>query len=106
MAVQDIQDQNFNETLKSNDKVVVKYYADWCGSCKLLAPKYRRISEDEQYDDIAFLNVNAENNPEARKLAGVDNLPFIAIFKEGELVEGEATSKEDQLRNMIEKLKN
>lgn len=106
MAVQDVQDQNFHETIQNNGKVVVKYYADWCGSCKLLAPKYRRISEDDQYEDVAFLNINAEKNPEARKTAGVDNLPFIAVFKDGQMVQGEATSKEDQLRAMIEQLKN
>jgi thioredoxin-like negative regulator of GroEL len=45
--------------------------------------------------------VNAEDNPVARRLGGVDNLPFFAVFKNGKLVEGVATSKEDKLVEML-----
>lgn len=105
MAVEDVTSSNFDEVLKSNDKVVVKYYADWCGSCKLFAPKFRRLSDDERFEGVTFLDINAEVNQDARKKAGVDNLPFFAVFKNGELIEGSATSKEDVVVNMIEKIK-
>jgi thioredoxin 1 len=83
--------------------VVVKYFANWCGSCKLFAPKYKRVSNEEQYSTITFLDVNAEENPQARRAAQVDNLPYLAVFKNGKLVEGSASSKEDYLRKLIEK---
>lgn len=104
MAVAVVTDENFNEHLSLNEKVVVKYYADWCGSCKLFAPKYKRLSNDSRFEGIAFLDVNAEQNPEARKKAGVTNLPYFAIFKNGELVEAVASSKEDAVVELIEKL--
>ena len=104
MAVQVLTDQEFQPALSENDKVIVKYFADWCGSCKLFAPKYRRLSEDERFSGVTFLDVNAELNPVARKLANVDNLPFFAVFKNGELVEGMATAKEENVVNMLEKL--
>lgn len=104
MAVELVTDEDFQSTLKNNDKVVVKYYADWCGSCRLFAPKYKRLSNDEQYSEITFLDVNAEKNPEARKAAGVSSLPYFAIFKNGELLEGVATNKEDAVVELIEKL--
>ncbi|MBS1637487.1 MAG: thioredoxin family protein [Bacteroidetes bacterium] len=94
-------DADFESLLKSNPKVVVKYYADWCGSCKLFAPKFKRIANDEANAGILFLDINAEENENARKLAGVDNLPFLATFKDGILVEGAATSKEEYLLKMI-----
>lgn len=97
-------DQNFNELLSEHPRVVVKYYADWCGSCKLFAPKFRRLADDSRFEGVAFLDVNAEQNPEARKIAGVNNLPFFATFQEGKLVTGEATSKEDNVVAMIENL--
>ena len=104
MAVQVLTDQEFQPALEQNDKVIVKYFADWCGSCKLFAPKYRRLSEDERFSGVAFLDVNAELNPEARKRANVDNLPYFAVFKNGELVEGMATAKEENVVNLLEKL--
>lgn len=103
MAVTVSTDKDFNTLLQSTPVVVVKYYADWCGSCKLFAPKFNRISNEEGYAGMTFLDVNAEENPGARKAAGVDNLPFLAVFKNGQLVEGAATSKEEYLRKMIEK---
>lgn len=104
MAVKVLTDQEFQPALSENDKVIVKYFADWCGSCKLFAPKYRRLSDDERFADVAFLDVNAELNPEARQRANVDNLPFFAVFKNGELIEGMATVKEENVINMLEKL--
>lgn len=104
MAVIQATDSDFNNVLNSNQHVVVKYYADWCGSCRLFAPKFKRLSDDEQYANVAFVDVNAENSPEARKLAGVTNLPFFAIFKGGQLVDTVAASKEEAVRDLINKL--
>lgn len=104
MAVELTTDKEFEEILSSNEKVVVKYFAGWCGSCKLFAPKYRRVSNDERFESVKFLDVDAEHNEIARKKAGVDNLPFIATFKNGELVDAKATSKEDALVSMLENL--
>ncbi len=104
MAVEKITDQNWDENVSNAEKVVIKYYADWCGSCKLFAPKFKRISNDEKYNNISFLEINAEENEKARAAAGVDNLPFFAVFKNGKLVEGTATSKEEKVVELIEKL--
>ena len=104
MAVELVTDNEFQSKLKDHDKVVVKYFADWCGSCRLFAPKYKRISNDEKYNSLMFLDVNAEKNPEARKAAGVSSLPYFAVFKNGELVDGVATNKEEAVVELLEKL--
>ena len=104
MAVQNVNDSEFKDLVANHSKVVVKYYADWCGNCKLFSPKFRRISNEESNADMLFLDVDAEKNPEARKMAGVDNLPFLAVFKDGALVEGSASNKEDYLRSLMAKL--
>lgn len=104
MSVQNITQEDFKSVIQSNDKVMVKYYADWCGSCKLIAPKYKRLSDDDRFSGITFTEANAEQNEAARKAAGVDNLPFFAIFKDGKFVEGSATSKEDYIVSLLDKL--
>ncbi|MCW3126643.1 MAG: thioredoxin protein [Bacteroidetes bacterium] len=105
MAVALLTDADFQTNISQHDKVIVKYYADWCGSCKLFAPKFKRLSNDERYAGIEFIEINAETNPEARKAAGVDNLPFMATFKNGQLLQGDSTSKEEFVVEMLEKLK-
>jgi thioredoxin 1 len=102
MAVINSTDQDFLDLISKNENVVVKYYADWCGSCRLFSPKFRRVSEEDGMQNVVFMDVNAEENPIARKAAGVDNLPFLAFFKNGELKAASASSKEEYLRSIIE----
>lgn len=85
----------------------MKYYADWCGSCRLcrlFAPKFKRLSGDERFENILFPDVNAEKSPEARKAAGVTNLPYFAIFRNGQLVDAICTSKEEAVADLLSKL--
>jgi thioredoxin 1 len=105
MAVTISDDSSFKEHLMKHNKVVVKFYADWCGSCKLFAPKFKRLSDDERFNSITFLDVNAEKNPETRRAGEVKNLPTFAIFKDGRLVETLASNKEDALVELLGKLK-
>lgn len=104
MSVHVSTDADFKDQLSQNDKVIVKYFANWCGSCKLFAPKFRRLSDDERFSGITFLDVNAEENEAARKLAGVDNLPFFAVFQNGQLVAGAATNKEENVVGLLNQL--
>jgi thioredoxin 1 len=107
MAVNNVTDQEFKSLIEGNSKVIVKYYADWCGSCKLFSPKFKRLSEDERFKDkVTFININAEENEQARKFAGVDTLPFFATVNHGQLIEGTGTSKEEYVVGMLEKLTN
>ena len=104
MAVIKADDSNFESLLAENPNAIVKYYASWCGSCRLIAPKFKRLSEENA--DIGFIEVDAENSPESRKKAGVNNLPFFAIFKNSKLVEGDAGAKEEFILSLIGKLNN
>ena len=97
-------DADFAAALTAGPLSIVKYYADWCGSCKLISPKFRRLSEDERFSGVQFLEVNAEENPDARHRAGVNNLPYFATFRSGELAEGQATSKEESITELLENL--
>ena len=103
MSVLKINDSEKSD-LETSKKAIVKYYADWCGTCRLFTPKFIRLSDDQRFNKITFLDVNAEKSPAARKKAGVDNLPFFAIFKDGELVEGTSTSKEEAVVGLLDKL--
>lgn len=104
MAVELVNDSSFEAEIAENEKVVVKYFAGWCGSCRLFASKFKRLSNEAQFEGIKFLDVDAEESPIARKLGDVTNLPTFAIFKNGLLVNTLASNKEDQVVQLIEQL--
>ncbi len=59
--------------------------ATWCGPCKILAPIIEELSE-EYAGKVDFYNADAEENPELSQKLGVRNIPYIAFFKNGELI--------------------
>lgn len=104
MSVQKVTDEDFKSIVEKEDKVVVKFFAGWCGSCRLFAPKFKRMAGEEAFKEVVFLDVNAEENEAARKWAGVDSLPFFVTVKNGEIVKAETTAKEESVRKMIEEI--
>ncbi|MDH5399906.1 MAG: thioredoxin family protein [Cyclobacteriaceae bacterium] len=106
MGLNVVTDSDFSDVISSNDKVVIKYYAGWCGSCRMLSPKFKRLSNDSRFDGVAFIDIDAENNPEARVFSGVNKLPFIVTIKNGKIQEAVGTSNEENIVNMITNLMN
>jgi thiol-disulfide isomerase/thioredoxin len=95
----EITEDNLKEIIDSNEKVVVQFSAGWCGNCRIMKPKFKRFAGE--YENATFVLVDAEKNPESRKLAKVDNLPTFAAFKNGELVNQIQTNKPDVLKELI-----
>lgn len=104
--VQKVTDSEFSQLVSSNKKIVIKYFANWCGACRLFAPKFTKISNKEEYSDIVFVEVNAEENPQARKFGEVKSLPFFATVKDGVILKGDSIAKEEPLELMIKELIN
>ncbi len=82
--------------------VVVQYSAGWCGNCRLMKPKFKRLSGENE--SITFVVADAEKFPNSRKLANVSNLPTFAAFKNGQLVNQVQTNKEDMLKSLIDEV--
>jgi thiol-disulfide isomerase/thioredoxin len=66
------------QIVADNEKVVVQYGATWCGNCRIMKPKFKKLASENE--EIPFYYVDAEKLPESRKLAKVDNLPTFASF--------------------------
>lgn len=88
--------------VRDNSKVMVQYSASWCGNCRIMKPKFKRMSTEN--DDITFVVINAEKNPESRKLADVSNLPTFAAFVDGKLVNQVQTNKADVLADLVSEI--
>lgn len=102
--LQELETDTLQNLIKENDKVVVQYSASWCGNCRIMKPKMKRLSND--YEGITFLYVDAEKLPESRKLASVTNLPTFATFSGGSLVNQIQTNKEEALKSLIDEIAN
>lgn len=98
-------DQGLQNLLKSHPKIVIKFYANWCGICRLFAPKFNKISNKVQHADLLFVEINAEENPWARNFVNISNLPFLTTISNEQVLEASSTSKLEYLENMIERLK-
>jgi thiol-disulfide isomerase/thioredoxin len=92
---------NLAEIINVNDTVIVQYSASWCGNCRIMKPKFKLLAS--QHEGITFLIVDAEQFPDSRKLAKVDNLPTFAVFKKGKLMEQTQTNKAEVLAELINK---
>ena len=98
----ELEDDSLDAVVATNETVMVQFSAGWCGNCRLMKPKFKRLStENEQ---IAFVLVDAEKFPNSRKLANVTNLPTFASFKNGVLVNQVQTNKEDLLKGLLNEI--
>ena len=98
----ELKEDNLSELLQEHKNVVVQYSAGWCGNCRLMKPKFKRLSSENE--GTTFVIVDAEKQPESRKLASVKNLPTFAAFKDGALLNQVQTTKEEQLKILINEI--
>ena len=98
----ELTEDTLESTVKSNDTVLVQYSAGWCGNCRIMKPKFKRMAAE--HENAEFVMVDAEKLPESRKMAKVDNLPTFAAFKNGELIKQIQTNKADVLKEFVDEI--
>lgn len=80
MAVLELNEQNFEETILNNDFVIIDFWAPWCGPCRGFAPVYEAASE--KHADITFAKVNTEEEQALAAHFQVRSIPTLVIFRE------------------------
>ena len=98
----ELAEDNLADIIAQNETVMVQFSATWCGNCRLMKPKFKRLSNDNE--NTTFVIVDVEKFPLSRKLAAVNNLPTFASFKGGQLVNQVQTNKEEQLKSLIDEI--
>ncbi len=79
-------DENFDDLVKSYLIVVVDFWADWCGPCKIISPIIETLAK-EYASRTMFLKVNVDDCPNTASRFGIMSIPTIMIFKEGKVVD-------------------
>ncbi|MCI4589407.1 thioredoxin TrxA [Sphingobium sp. BYY-5] len=85
MATKAVTDVSFKEDVIDSDKpVLVDFWAEWCGPCKMIGPALEEIS-DELGDKVTIAKINIDENPDAPGQYGVRGIPTMILFKNGEV---------------------
>ena len=101
----DVNDDNFESVVTNSDKpVLVDFWAEWCGPCKMLTPTIESIAEDYK-DKSSIVKINVDDAPGIATKFGIRSIPSILLFNNGEVVEQRvgAVSKEE-LTALLDKL--
>ena len=100
--VQELNQDNLQDIVNDNDTVVVQYSATWCGNCRIMKPKVKKLASE--LENVTFVIADAEKFPNSRQLATVDNLPTFATFKNGTFVNQVQTNKFDVLKDLVNEI--
>ena len=104
MGTKKVTDETFEaDVLKSDKPVLVDYWAEWCGPCKMVAPVLEAIAE-EHGDKLTIVKLNVDDNPVVTQRYSIMNIPTLGVFVGGEVVKElvGARSKSALLRELAE----
>lgn len=82
----EVNDSNFDQTLKEKGTVLVDFWAEWCGPCKMVAPVLEEISRDYA-GKLKVVKLNVDHHPLASSAYSVSSIPTLMLFKNGQPVE-------------------
>jgi thioredoxin 1 len=93
---------NFKEIINSNKPVLVDFFAEWCGPCKMMAPILKEV-KDAVGDNATILKIDVDKSPSAAQAYQVQSVPTLIILKNGEIVWRQ--SGVQQAKNLVKLLK-
>ena len=86
MSVMNIGKNDFeNEVIKSDKKVLVDFFASWCGPCRMLAPIISEIANERP--DVKVVKINVDEEPELSEKYGIMSIPTLLVFEDGVVVD-------------------
>jgi thiol-disulfide isomerase/thioredoxin len=102
MNMVELNDDNIFDVIEKEEMVFVDFYASWCGSCRISAPMFARVAEEE---GVKIFKIDVEKNPKIKEMVTLPGLPSVGCFKNGEPQDLVNVTKEEAFREFIQKMK-
>ncbi len=103
MGTVNLVESTFNETVSGNDIVLIDFWAEWCGPCRMFGPVYEKVSED--YPDVVFAKVDTEDQQNIAASFGISSIPTLMAIRDKVVLYAEAGAiPEAALRDLVSKV--
>jgi thioredoxin 1 len=104
MPTVELTKDNFEATINDNDTVIVDFWAEWCGPCKMFGPTFEEASD--QHSDIVFGKVDTEAQPELAGFFNVRSIPTLMVFRENVVLYSQPGAlPPETFQNLVEQIK-
>ena len=105
MATVNVKVDNFSEIINSGKTVLLDFYADWCGPCRMVAPVLHEIAEE--HPEYVIGKINVDNEPALARQFNVMSIPMLVVIKDGKVAESSVGAKNKaQILKMLEDYEN
>ena len=105
MSVSQLNTETFDAAVAKDKATLVDFFAEWCGPCKMQTPILHKVA-DEYSDKMNFGAVNVDESEEIAAKYGVQSIPTLMVFKNGEVVKrAEGMKNESQLKDWLKEYK-
>ena len=92
---------DLQQKINNGDKVIVEFWAEWCGPCKMMKPVFERVSNSNENGDVQMYTMNIDLNKEVGASLGIRSIPTIKSFSDGrEITTQTGVLQEHQLKNL------
>ena len=82
--INEVNDGNFETEVLKSEKAIVDFWAEWCGPCRVLGPRFEELSNE--ITDVKFFKVNVDNNQQTAQKFEIRSIPTLLLFKNGQRV--------------------
>ena len=97
----ELNDDTIFETIEKTPKVLIDFYASWCGACRMAAPMFAKVAAEF---DIPIYKIDVEKNPKIKEMVELPGLPSVGGFKDGEPMDLVNVTKEEAFREFVRKI--